>query len=329
MQEKIKLEKDCAERKGKYKAFDMQLQHLGGIRAAIEPFAKGFPSVLETIDRVFAGHLEPIPNEMNNLARQEHRLEMQIKAAIFVDLVLNRMASKEGRAFYAAVIRAILRNPESPREELRSFAHLIDDRLKKAKMKFAMVGDRQDNDIAAPTAVMGVNNILTIRLRSGTYARKQEGSDKATRFPPRFVAETLAQVKAILLCQDAWKSVQLKGDPPVFDWKVDFENREFGPSSDKFQIGLNYLLYGIRYATDRNSIIRKVCVGVLLEHLVESELDLDQVVAFSRKFSEDLDSEAQNTSVSIVLSALLDAGAGAAASLEKKIRDRVEDMRLT
>jgi len=326
IEERGALEKASAEMSAKYAELDAKLGELGAIKERIQPWSKDSSEIHQRIENVFEGQLSPIPPEMREIKVIVERIKIQLQAAKFVGLVLDRMSRKEGKAFYAAVIRAILRNPESPRDELRSFGHLIDEQVKKAEMKFAMVGDRQDNDIESPTMLMGKEHILTIRLQSGKYS--QEDRRALTKFPPRYVAQTLAQVKAILLSKDVWEAVRFKGDPPVFDWRVDFRDRRYvnSGSNDNFQIGIDFILFGIRYAESERSIISRVCAGVLVEDLLRSSSDFNTVISLAAAFPADADvDENCRSSRARILCALVDAGIGAGADLCEKTRQQLQE----
>jgi len=320
-EERSRLERELAEKQTKVEALRRKLQDLAGIKGYITSMIPPEAGAAHVVEEGFGPHLWPLPQEIKDLEAHIRRVKLQFDAVKFVGLVLKRMAKKGGRAFYAAVIRAILRNPESPRDELRSFAHLIDGRLKKAELKFAMIGDRLDNDIEPPSLVLGPEHIATVHLRSGTYA----GPDRtvARGVPPRYVADTLAQVKAILLDKETWDGLPCKGDPQVFDWAVNFNERlQVRDGSGDYSVGVDLLLQGIRHATDPRSIVSRICAGILAERLGQHPEEFEGVL----NACAELDADSEETRVgtnALVLCGLVNAGLGDVAELAEKIRQRL------
>lgn len=131
--------------------------------------------------------------------------------------VLTRMGEKTQVTFYAAATRAILRDPDNPRQKLKSFDALVEDPEQPTKMKFAMVGDRQDKDIAPTRELLGPG-ILTVRIQSAKYAGPEHHNEKEDR--PHIVVDTLAQAKAMLLSEDVWGRVRCVYEPRLFDCVV-------------------------------------------------------------------------------------------------------------
>ena len=129
--------------------------------------------------------------------------------------VITRMGQKG--YLYPGPVRAILRNPASPLAQLRHFETLIEPLSPNTKSKFAMIGDRQTKDITPPGRLLG-ENIVTIRLHSLSDAvdAKEVEADRTADSPPQFVADTLAQAKAILLHKKTWGSIRCASRPAYF-----------------------------------------------------------------------------------------------------------------
>jgi hypothetical protein len=277
MEEQAQFKREIAARRRVRNMLDRQLGLLGNIRTRIEPWCGEARS---RVASVFDRQMKKLPKDIDRLTAEIGRIDVQLRAAQFAYLVLTVMAKKGGLSFYAGVVRAILRNPESPREELRSFGHLIDGNVRHEELKFAMIGDRQTNDIEPPSRLLGPGHMVTVRLLSGSYAEKEPPQAKY-EFPPTFLADTLAQAKALLLCKNTWDSIRCIGDPPAFNWDVDFGNPGFFPRSPAgtakggeiadLRIGIDHILYGIAYTKDAQSITSRVCAGVLAEHLSRSD----------------------------------------------------------
>ncbi len=220
---------------------------------------------------VFGPRSADLLTQVAQLDQKKTTAAARLETAAFVDNVLTRMAHKLDVAFYAAAVRAILRNPRYPLDELRSFAHLIDGSKPKTRMKFAMIGDRQTNDIEPPTKLLKREHLLTIRLVSGRYA-VEEPPEKAYDHPPTFVAHTLAQAKAIFLSAGPWRDIVCATDPPVFNWKVNIAKRQYLPSDERDDtIGLDHVTCGIEMPTPTFHIINTICSGILVEHLARCD----------------------------------------------------------
>ncbi len=203
----------------------------------------------------------------------EYRL--RLKVIEFVTKVLHRLAFKGGVSFYALVIRAILNNPTDPLKSLKNFSELIDKKPNHIPFKFAMIGDRQDNDIEPPTMLLKSEYLLTFRLLSGNYSDDFPTSDQ---YQPTYLAETLSQIKALLLSKDIWKDKHSVYDPPIFCWNIDFENPTNEPSENDIRnphkvylkIGWEYILCGLRMPKYGYELTNKICRKILLEHLSDN-----------------------------------------------------------
>lgn len=200
-----------------------------------------------------------------------------MKVVDFVQRVITRMGLKG--YLYPGAIRAILRSPASPRSQLRHFEKLIEPSSPNNKLKFAMIGDRQTKDMQPPAELLG-KHIVTIRLHSLGYAvdEEEKAADRKADPPPQFLADTLAQAKAILLHKDTWKFIQCTSDPPIFNCKVEVSPADFYPEkgdTEVSRIGLDYIICGCKIAY---RMTRRICAGILVEHLVQSEEKARQAV---------------------------------------------------
>ncbi len=202
--------------------------------------------------------------ELPSLEAATRRLELYQQAILFANAVITRMAKKRGKPFYAAVVRAILRKPHSPLNELRNFSRLMDKPRNQEMIKFAMIGDRQDNDIDPPSELLGREHLLSIRIRSERDSKQTKNKE----FPPNYIVESLAQAKAIILSKNTWDHIWCKDAPPIFNWRNMPEpggnSRSYFDSSDN-TVCLAVLIAGIIYASRPSSLTRKICAGVLLE----------------------------------------------------------------
>ena len=211
--------------------------------------------------------------EMRLLKQRDALNIEQQKVADFVQWVLDRLAYKGGLSFYAAALRAILRKPHRPLDELRAFRHLLDQSTPRTKIKFAMVGDRQDNDIEPPTILLGQDHLLTIRLLSGKYAKKE--IETAPDNAPLYTLSTLAQAKCVLLSQEAWQTIHCSNDPTIFNWTIVYDPKTEPfiirkPDDPSPSVSCTLLRCGIEMPSTFR-LIRRVCAGVLAEGL--SKLD--------------------------------------------------------
>ncbi|MBN1575062.1 MAG: hypothetical protein JW913_00815 [Chitinispirillaceae bacterium] len=233
---------------------------------------------------LFSENLSRFTVDLAFFQRELEEYEARQKVLNFMESVLERVSCKGGVTFYASVLRAILDEPKTPLVALRKFSKLIDMSPADRPYKFAMIGDRQDNDIAPPIKLLKPEGILTFRMISPKFS----AGDAASVYTPSYVAETLAQVKAILLSESAWKDTHCVYDPPFFCLKIDFDDRDFLPSSDEMKnpdevdlrIGLNVILGGLRMFEGRFALTNKVCEKILYEHIRENpKQDLQPILA--------------------------------------------------
>lgn len=284
------LERKRAEIAAERRWRDQRVKSLGALKEQLLAHLPGESDTIRArVTEVFDEERQEIPQDYYDKAKKaEQRLALQVQATKFAEMVLMRMEEKHVMSFYAAVIRAILRNPDYPREELRSFARLMGKNPSTRKLKFVMIGDRQKSDIAPVAELLGNEGVLTIRLMCGKYAAEEPPSDSARPYP-KFISYTLAQAKAFLLSKPSWDSVKCAGDPPLFNWTVDLAQPLAWPQieNDKVvepKIGLDYLLYGVRYA-DEGSATRTICAGVLAEYLLGHQADLAAVIRGCEKLA--------------------------------------------
>lgn len=208
--------------------------------------------------------------------------EKRQKVADFVELVIWRMNRKELQ-FYASVMRAILRNPTSPRSMLVHFENIIKPFVPDKKIKFAMVGDRQKYDIEPPGKLLQ-NNIVTIRLNSLKYAHKEPVNGEYEN-PPMFVADTLAQVKAILLSKKTWQAISCASDPLIFNWDIEIASgrRDYFPDPEDdndSRIGLDHIICGCEMPPKPFNTITRICAGILVEYFRQCDpSDIKKVMA--------------------------------------------------
>jgi len=184
--------------------------------------------------------------------------------------VLSRMAIKGGISFYAAVIRAIIRSPKFPLSSLRSFKSLVDPTTSGITMKFAMVGDRQINDIVPPLRLLSDKRLITIRLNSGRYAIEEHIARQEADWPS-YVTHPLAQTKAILLSRQTWQDITCIDDPPIFNLPIDCSQRDHMPTDIEdpdFRVGIDHILNGVGVDAEYYPTIHRISFGILWEYLM-------------------------------------------------------------
>ena len=225
-------------------------------------------------------HIAQLKNEIVTGTRRERGLRESVDAVRLVDRVLTRMSRKGGISFYAAAIRAILRDPKFPLSALKNFSRLlapVDEVDEKARIKVAMIGDRQSADVEPPVRLLSADQILTIRLNSGKYATDEPVSEMWPQ-PPRYVADTLAQAKTILLTHQAWQDTKCTADPRIFCLTIDTARPDVMPDEDGWEgpqcaVGLNHVLCGVSMDPDEYEVVHRICFEILWEHLVHSQPD--------------------------------------------------------
>ena len=212
--------------------------------------------------------------KLRKLKREQRERYLQIEnVGEFAQYVIRRLAKKDGKAFYSAVIRAILRDPVDALEELKSFDNLMKDIPDKNRMKFVMIGDRQDNDVEWPKALLG-KSLLSIRLMSSKYANETKQSESATinvkeELRPNYIVHTISQAKLLLLNKNIWDAMTCIRTTPVFDWRIDHKNRNLKAniSEKNPAIGLEYILLGLELHIPKYDLIHKICSGVFCDFI--------------------------------------------------------------
>ncbi|MBD3418582.1 MAG: HAD hydrolase-like protein [Chitinivibrionales bacterium] len=206
---------------------------------------------------------------------QKKRIVEILEVAKFAKAVINRLAQKSGKAYYAAVIRAILRDPFRALEELKSFENLMNDVPPENRMKFVMIGDRQDNDIEWPKKLLG-EKLLAIRVISSKYAKDPKQKESATagvepKYQPDYIVHTIEQAKLLLLNKNIWDEIKCIQNTPVFDWRIEYSPSNWRSKTSTIastpSIGMEYILLGIELHTTRYGLIHKICSRVLCDFL--------------------------------------------------------------
>jgi FMN phosphatase YigB (HAD superfamily) len=202
--------------------------------------------------------------------------EERQKTIQFVETLLQRLSTKGGITFYAAVIRAILNNPEAPLDSLKDFEKLIDFDLPDTPFKIAMIGDRQKNDIEPIIKLLGRKKMLTLRLLSGKYYNTEPINNNL--LDPDYIVHTLAQAKALLLSEDIWANKICTYETPFFCLKIEIdeykrkeipsENNLLNPESVSVSVGLDIILTGIQMPSIIFPLTNKICRKILKEFIL-------------------------------------------------------------
>jgi phosphoglycolate phosphatase-like HAD superfamily hydrolase len=226
--------------------------------------------VIATIDRQSEG----LAQRIGALRAEIKRWRERKATAECVKNVLEEMSFKAGYAFYAAVVRAILHDSKTPVAVLASVDKLIAGPPKDSSMKFAMVGDRRDNDIAWPLKLLGREQLITINLLSGKYSSATRPEHSGGE-DPMFTVPTLACAKTILLSPDVWNTISCVSAPPFFNKDVEFDRRE-AETPDcqperrehvRGRVQLKDVIDGVMTDPAVYPVINSVCLGILVEFL--------------------------------------------------------------
>ena len=231
-----------------------------------------------SFEAIYTKREQDFEDELAVINRDQEVCEERRRTVKFAVQVLERLAFKGGVAFYASAIRAILRTPKVPLSSLRDFSLLIKNDHPRAPLKFAMIGDRQKKDIEPPMKLLKRDHLLAFRLLSGQYSQKERPED-AGENAPTYLADTLAQIKALLLSRSIWSKVECVYDPPVFLWKIDFDNVDQIPEDKDIQntenvylhVGSRIILCGIQMSPHCFPLTNMLCRRILQEHLQESK----------------------------------------------------------
>lgn len=205
--------------------------------------------------------------------------EMQIRTAKWVGLLLQRLQAKLSLAFYSAVVRSIMRNPQRPLDTLRDLQQVRLERVESPRKKFAMIGDRQMKDLHPPQELLAMRGVpshrglITIRLLSGKYAvSKTESPDLHDTYPPDFLALTLAHAKAILLSPSAWRQCKcLDRAPNLYNWGISFDKESEripkNPEDNDEKTGIDVLLCGMAMDPAAFPVISQLCASFVSEYV--------------------------------------------------------------
>ncbi|MBI5832020.1 MAG: HAD family hydrolase [Armatimonadetes bacterium] len=217
-------------------------------------------------ERAIAGFEREYLVRCTSLTDQLALLERQITAQKLVGDVFERMEHKEYLTFYSAAIRAILHRPDAPRQCLASVSELFRREEGLPKMRLAMVGDRQENDMAPPLELLSAERLLAIRLNCGSYVARGQNPPKP-HLAPAYEADTLAQVKAVLLGHD-WSSQAVAVEPDFYRCTL-IGSGQSAPKagSDLMPVSLEVLVDGICMVSADYDVIPRVCAGILAECL--------------------------------------------------------------
>ena len=225
--------------------------------------------------------LKQLENEVaQRVKHKEIREELQVAAC--VEMILARLREKLSLSFYAAVIRAIMRNPGRPLDTLRALQSIRREEVGTPRMKFAMIGDRQTKDLHPPLELLADRQngerkgIATIRLLSGEYAKAEAtnpDNPDTSDHPhfPDYLALTLAHAKALLLSRDTWQGIEcLDQEPPLFNWTVNLgspTNVPADPANNDESIGVDHLLAGMAISHQEFPVISGICSAFLSEYV--------------------------------------------------------------
>jgi hypothetical protein len=249
-----------------------------------------------------------IEQDYDNIKQQRH-------VAQCVEKVLAHLQGKFSVAFYAAVIRAIMRDPDRPLDVLQNLQAIRHEVPDTPRMKFAMIGDRQTKDLSPPRELLVQSNpnqtgLITIRLLSGKYAvDDNEDPDNKEMGTPDYLALTLAHVKAIVLSKDTWQRPCLTQEPPLFNWGISLDDPKAvpdDPDRNDEKIGIDHILRGMSMPRKDYPVISEICAAIMAEHIGRcSETDRDFIL--QQLFKED-DNSREPAELAARVAALVRAG---------------------
>jgi hypothetical protein len=118
---------------------------------------------LDELDRSLEPFLNDTGDDFDDSTRTEFALLWRFRC------VAHLWATKSPW-FYGRCLHALHANPTAPASALRELAVVPRDAWRDDPMRFVMIGDRYDRDIAPLCELVGPQACLTIRLRAGRYA---------------------------------------------------------------------------------------------------------------------------------------------------------------
>ena len=235
------------------------------------------------------------------LKKKISQIQEELKVAACVEKILFRLRDKLSLAFYAAVIRAIMRNPNRPLDTLHDLQKIRHEEVGTPRMKLVMIGDRQTKDLHPPLELLADvktqerEGLITIRLLSGKYAVTDDENPDTPDHPysPNFLSLTMAQTKAILLSPNTWEDIRcLEQEPPLFNWSVNLDSRTKipgNPEDNTESIGIDYILTGMSLSNVEFPVISNICSSLLNEHVNRcARKDIDKILTILFKINGDL-----------------------------------------
>ena len=141
--------------------------------------AAGQVAGLDELDRALAPFLDAPDVALDDRQREELSALWRVRCIAAV------WATK-GPWFFGRCLHALRADPAAPASALEQLACVPCDGWKREPLRFVMIGDRYDRDVAPLHQVVGAGGCLTIRLAAGRYAEEFSESElPADRRPSR------------------------------------------------------------------------------------------------------------------------------------------------
>ncbi len=180
-----------------------------------EPYA----SIIEIYRRSLEkDERNPQKEKIEGLEKDEKRLK-------YMESMFDKFKEKRWEPFYSIVTYAVLDKPETPLRFLKSFDSIQSVQIgggkigASTKVKLAIIGDRQKNDITPLTGLFG-KDVITIRFLTEKYAKGENPSGVKEEGKPKYLVETLTQAKDILLRNETWNEVKPIDYPIILQEKM-------------------------------------------------------------------------------------------------------------
>jgi FMN phosphatase YigB (HAD superfamily) len=131
-------------------------------RALITQNGGNIPGLAE-LDRTLEPFLDDTGDDFDDSNRAEFTMLWRFRCVAY-------LWATKSPWFFGRCLHALCANPAAPASALRELAVAPRDAWQRDPMRFVMIGDRYDRDVAPWRELVGSQACLTIRLRAGRYA---------------------------------------------------------------------------------------------------------------------------------------------------------------
>ncbi len=163
---------------------------------------------LDELDRTLQPFLEAPDGDFDDASRTELSDLWRMRCIV-------HLWATKSPWFFGRCLHAIRANPGAPTVALKELAIVPRDQWLRESLRFVMIGDRYDRDVAPLQALVGPSECMTLRLEAGRYAGEFVESElPANRRPSRTFSnwDALSNYLTHELSRDAVPMLNLQPD---------------------------------------------------------------------------------------------------------------------